>query len=793
MNSPKPPDLIPVEPKPGPAREVPKREWTISLETEDEGSDDAALEDPPSRDAPTRPSAARPLAGKTRSTPSSSMRALARGAALPTSAESKQVRLLPGRRVPGTRYRLVRWLGEGGMGVVYEAEHEDIERRVALKVLRPEASEDPAQAAQFREEARAASRIGSPNIVEIFDFGELPDGRLMFAMELLSGHGLDTELDRCPMDQARMIGILRQVCKGLAAAHSVGIVHRDVKPDNIILITHNGRADWVKVVDFGIATVQSDTNVGAAGTPHYMAPEQVLGHAIDFRLDMYAFGCTAYELLVGKPPFVAPTVEEILEHQLTHTPQPPSERCPAGTVHPALEAVILRCLEKDPTKRYHDMRDVEAALCEAQIAAGFHTPYDDLPLPEVDPDRLERLRRDMPQPGVIVPRRRWLWPAVAALSTLAATALALLIFLRPAPAPEEQDVVDQLANLARAAAGRGQWVYPPPTNLTETSLIKVRTLETFEGPAADYAREKAVELRREFADTLTRLGDQWWEDEGTRPVARDLYVQAYFFDKNNARALERSGTTVGVLADLESRALVGRFSAGELKTSDLVAAIVSEDEAKTEEAFAGLGESASPVLLASAEKVVESKRTSPRRKPAPVPDPFAEVPPPAAQTPANTPGSENPAAKTGSAPVPGGDPGATAKTGSTPGVVAPSRDSKLSQKLVKEARAAFNAGKRKEAESLFHQALAADNRNAAALIGLSDLEFDRNAPQRAADYAEKAVAVAPKVGSYHLKLGDAYYKLLRYGDARNAYLKAKDLGVREADERLAKLKSKLGG
>jgi serine/threonine protein kinase len=118
------------------------------------------------------------------------------------AAEGKQVRLLPGRRVPGTRYRLVRWLGEGGMGVVYEAEHEDIERRVALKILRIEASEDPHQAAQFREEARAASRIGSPNIVEIFDFGELPDGRLMFAMELLNGHGLDTELDRCPIDQA---------------------------------------------------------------------------------------------------------------------------------------------------------------------------------------------------------------------------------------------------------------------------------------------------------------------------------------------------------------------------------------------------------------------------------------------------------------------------------------------------------------------------------------------------------------------------------------------------------------
>ncbi|MCY1012769.1 serine/threonine-protein kinase [Nannocystis pusilla] len=267
---------------------------------------------------------ARPLAGKTGRAVAVSGRISTRSSSSQVNAEGKQVRLLPGRRVPGTRYRLIRWLGEGGMGVVYEAEHEDIERRVALKILRPEASEDPQQAAHFRDEARAASRIGSPNIVEIFDFGELPDGRLMFAMELLNGHGLDSELDKCPMDQARMIGILRQVCKGLAAAHEVGIIHRDVKPDNIILVTHNGKADWVKVVDFGIATVHAETDAGAAGTPHYMAPEQVLGQSFDGRLDMYSFGCTAYELLVGKPPFVAPTIEEILENQLTQNPTPPS-------------------------------------------------------------------------------------------------------------------------------------------------------------------------------------------------------------------------------------------------------------------------------------------------------------------------------------------------------------------------------------------------------------------------------------------------------------------------------------
>ena len=224
-------------------------------------------------------------------------------------AVGKQIRLLPGRRVPGTRYRLIRWLGEGGMGVVYEAEHEDIERRVALKILRLEATEDPQLAAQFRDEARAASRIGAPNIVEIFDFGELPDGRLFICMELLDGKDLvpATETDARP--PAEVIAIFRQLCKALGAAHKAGIVHRDIKPENIILVRKGGRDGVVKVVDFGISAVLGQERRNKiAGTPHYMAPEQIRGHAFDGRLDQYAAGCVAYErpAFAGRPqPFPA--------------------------------------------------------------------------------------------------------------------------------------------------------------------------------------------------------------------------------------------------------------------------------------------------------------------------------------------------------------------------------------------------------------------------------------------------------------------------------------------------------
>jgi serine/threonine protein kinase len=181
--------------------------------------------------------------------------------------------------------------------------------------------------------------------------------------------------------------------------------------------------------------MHAEGDTGAAGTPHYMAPEQVLGQSFDGRLDMYSLGCTAYELLVGKPPFVAQTVDEILQAQLERTPVPPAQLCPAGAVHPALEAVILRCLEKSPDKRFADMHDLEAALCEAQIVAGLRTLWDDLPLPAVDAERREKLARDMPAlDGQARPRRRWLWPAIAGASTLVAAGVtAVLLLGRPGP------------------------------------------------------------------------------------------------------------------------------------------------------------------------------------------------------------------------------------------------------------------------------------------------------------------------------------------------------------------------
>ena len=322
------------------------------------------------------------------------------------------VHLSPGAVIPGTRYRLLRWLGDGGMGVVYEAEHVDIERRVAVKILRLDVCDQPQALQLFRDEARAAGRIGSAHIIEILDFAELPDGRLLYTMELLSGRPLARELAERPLPAARTIAILRQVCKGLASAHAAHIIHRDIKPDNIFLDDRQSRPDVVKILDFGISIFMAGTtvtDVDILGTPLYLAPEIIDGKPFDARVDMYALGCTAYEMLTGRPPYDGTVKELLFAHR--HAPLPSVLTLTRDHDVPRpLADVVLRCLAKDPAERHADMHDLEAALCEAQIAAKLETAWDDLALPDVDGERRDRLLRGMPDPAASAaqarPRRR---------------------------------------------------------------------------------------------------------------------------------------------------------------------------------------------------------------------------------------------------------------------------------------------------------------------------------------------------------------------------------------------------
>jgi serine/threonine-protein kinase len=271
-------------------------------------------------------------------------------------------------RVIANRYRIDALIGTGAVGAVYRASHVELPRTFALKVLHPHFRADPYLLESFRTEARAASLLDHPNVTIVHDFGEEPDGLVYIVMEYLSGASLQALLDeQRRVEPRRAIELMIQVCAALAAAHERGIVHRDIKPDNIMLV--HGRDDegrtveLVKVCDFGIAALEATPDASAAGwtagTPEYMAPEQAQGRS-DARTDVYACGIVLYEMLTGRPPFVGDSPASTLTKHTTEPPRRPSELVPG--LSPDLEALILRAIDKAPERRFSSMRELRSAL-----------------------------------------------------------------------------------------------------------------------------------------------------------------------------------------------------------------------------------------------------------------------------------------------------------------------------------------------------------------------------------------------------------------------------------------------
>ncbi|MGE5277088.1 MAG: serine/threonine-protein kinase [Acidobacteriota bacterium] len=255
------------------------------------------------------------------------------------------------------QYTLLEKIGEGGMGVVYRAEHEMLRRPTAIKLLPPQSAGEESLK-RFEREAQLTARLTSPHTVSIYDYGRTPEGAFYYVMEYL--HGLDLEhlvREAGPLPPGRVVHVLRQVCEALAEAHGVGLIHRDIKPANILLSEVGGIPDFAKVVDFGLvkdvrgpADARLTHEDVVAGTPQYLAPETIRnGTSSDPRSDLYALGAVAYYLLTGTPVFEGRPIEVIQSH-LQKAPQPPSARL--GRPLPAkLERLVLECLEKDPSLR----------------------------------------------------------------------------------------------------------------------------------------------------------------------------------------------------------------------------------------------------------------------------------------------------------------------------------------------------------------------------------------------------------------------------------------------------------
>jgi len=266
-------------------------------------------------------------------------------------------------------YHVGRKLGEGGMGAVYLGHHTLLGRRAAIKVLLPALSEREDLVNRFFNEARAATSISDPGVVQIFDFGYHTDGSAFIIMEYLDGESLDARLARFGrLAAADALRLARQAATSLAAAHAQNIVHRDLKPENIYLVRDPEVAsgERVKILDFGIAKLSDDhpsrgammkTQTGALmGTPVYMSPEQCRGASeLDHRSDIYALGCVLFQLLVGVPPFEGEGMGEIIARHITEAPRAPG-------ISPAVDAIVLRCLAKEPGERFQSMSELAAAI-----------------------------------------------------------------------------------------------------------------------------------------------------------------------------------------------------------------------------------------------------------------------------------------------------------------------------------------------------------------------------------------------------------------------------------------------
>jgi tetratricopeptide (TPR) repeat protein/predicted Ser/Thr protein kinase len=635
------------------------------------------------------------------------------------------------------RFTVLHKIGSGGLGVVYAAYDPQLDRRVAIKIVRRRSGATGGfDARRVLREAQALARLAHPNVVSVHDVGEHDDG-LFIAMELVEGVTLSEWVEMRGRGWRDVVPRLIEAGRGLAAAHRAGIVHRDFKPANV-LIGADGRA---RVLDFGLARAATDmkalvpavsstldeqiTQSGTMlGTPAYLAPEQwTRGHG-DARSDQWAFCVAAFELLWGKRPFAADDMPALRAKIIEGRIEPPK---PPQPIPPWLQRVVQRGLEVDVDKRYPTM--------DALLVA------------------LER--------GVRPRRRPIVWMAAAAALVLAGAGVGSLA--TRAPTEGDPELVERFSQDARHAAAAGHYVYPPSdAPQTPTAYAKVVALETAEGPIAAAAKRRASELREEFATALVALGDEWWSREGGRPFAVDFYAAALLFDPTDEHARERAPLTTGELVALRERATRGDFSDAELGVADALVALAEPDEqVRTRKLGAVVTKRKGKMAASTADSL---ERLIARDTKAPSTQPRAAD----------------------AAPASASSPTASAAVAAAP------RDPAKAKALVAAGRKALRAGKFGEAESAFHQALAADARSHAALAGLSDAHFERGAYAQALEHARRAVALAPKVAAYRMQLGDASFKVLRYVEAREAYAKAKALGHPGAAAALAKVDARLG-
>jgi hypothetical protein len=698
-----------------------------------------------------------------------------------------------GEVIPGSQYRVLAKLGSGGMGTVYAAEHVALEKKVAIKVLRPDVGQAGSGVERLRDEARAASCIGSPYICDVTDFGQIPDGRMFFVMEYLDGPSLGRVLrSGGALSVARALPILRQITKGLQAAHEKGIVHLDLKPDNVVLLTRGRRADLVKLVDFGVARllgdVKSDEQV--AGTPEYMAPERFLGAAYDHRADIYALGVLAYETLTGEVPFRASSHLATLTKHVEEPPPPLEPRAGDARAIPGpIAALVMQLLEKDPAARPASAAAVEAMLCEAQIEAGLRTAWDDLELPPVDELWRRKLVARMPAPWGNQ-KKALLGGALALALTGAAAAVyfgavreprVVVRYVALTQTAEAESVATWLER-AEAAARNQRYVKPA----SDCALNYLLSAEAEQARLGNGQKSRGAErLRQTFGAALVGLADELGK-ANLGHLAALKYREALLFLPDDAALAGTARLTQEEARRMRERVRAARTAtaAGRTPAASLAGGDGRSEEARDTAATAYLAarqgrfSEARVALRALApmdhDGIERARLADAYRRRAQelwTTDPAASRP--LYQLTAELDPADAEAARRGQADAPAPAPTvrprkeATAET-----LTAAPRDAAASRAATQAGRAALARLSLSDAETAFSRALRADPGNAAAIAGLAEVAFERSRYAEALDYARRAVAQSPQTTRYLLLLGDAHFKLLRFADARATYQRA---------------------
>ncbi|AKF05615.1 serine/threonine-protein kinase [Sandaracinus amylolyticus] len=462
------------------------------------------------------------------------------------------------------KYQVLELLGEGAMGRVYRAKQIALDKEIAVKVLHRHLTGTERIEMRFHREARAASRLSHPNSLHIHDFGTTDDGTLYIAMELLDGEDLQTILDHDhPLSPARIAALLVPVLRALEEAHRAGIIHRDLKPENVVVQPDRSGREHVKVCDFGIAKIL-DQDEGHAitvdgfvcGTPQYMAPEQSRGDVIDHRSDLYAAGVVLYQMICGVVPFAGENALGVLTRHLVEAPIPPSERRHELGVPPALEAICLRALQKDPGDRWQsaaDMADaVERAVRElgtdadARLGEGPFRPTAAKPAPK---------KSEAPPPNEPVATRAsalprtWMMMAPALIAAIALVAVLGSRGSEDAPrAPRE----------AAATPAQVSVAAPPTTAIEAPSIEPARTDDprldetTHETPAPVSPPPPRARRERATTSAIVDTGEPAAASVEVAPAEPSRTIAEIAFEEGRRRFL--ANDVPGAIARFEEAA-----------------------------------------------------------------------------------------------------------------------------------------------------------------------------------------------------------------------------------------------